>query len=176
MQFFFQILAVVAVATRANAALRNGVVLSETFGGPHGDQYSDLDNVAPGQKVTSLTLHSADRVDGVGLTGTSADGASFDFIHGGDNGDKNTLTLGAGEYITCMEAHWEEQHSHTRIFYLNFTTNNGNTISGGTKTSHSGNDCAPQGYQLGGFFGYAGQELDSIGAIWTSLYPMDDDE
>ncbi|GMF32835.1 unnamed protein product [Phytophthora lilii] len=96
------------------------------------------------------TLRHADCVDGDGLAGTTEGGAEFDFFHGGGGGDKDTATLGAGEYITCMEAHWEEQHSHTRIFYLRITTNLTNTISGGTKTSHSGSDCAPKGYQLGG--------------------------
>ncbi|GMF32936.1 unnamed protein product [Phytophthora lilii] len=173
MKFFFQIMAAAAVVARANAALQNGVVLSETFGGPHGDQYSDLEDAAPGQKVKSITVRSAKRVDAIILDGNTEGGSSFNFIHGGNGGDPTTLELGAGEYITCMEAHWEEEHRHTRIFYISFTTSANNTISGGTKTSHSGNDCAPKGYQLGGFFGYAGQELDSVGAIWTSIDPVD---
>ncbi|GMF28869.1 unnamed protein product [Phytophthora lilii] len=137
---------------------------------PHGDQYSDLEDVAPGQSVKSITLRYADRVDGVGLAGTSDDGATFDFFHGGGGSDRETRSLADDEYITCMEAHWKEQHCHTRIFYLSFTTSANNTISGGTKTSHFEMNALPR---VTGFFGYAGQELDSVGAIWTSINPVD---
>ncbi|GMF37252.1 unnamed protein product [Phytophthora lilii] len=92
-------------------------------------------------------------------------------IGGPHGGSPNTLTLGDGEYITGMEAHYGEKDDHTRIKYIKFTTNKGNTVEGGNpdkKMKGAETDSAPMGYQLGGFFGRCGNELDSVGAIWTS--------
>ncbi|GMF28878.1 unnamed protein product [Phytophthora lilii] len=162
----------VALVAQGTAALENGIVLGETFGGPHGDKYSDLQLVAPGQNVTAITIRSKERVDGVGIDVIEPSGIKSTYYHGGNGGDPNTLKLGEGEYITGMEAHSNEQHSHTRIFYISFTTNLGRSISGGTPSNDIGKDSAPDGYQLGGFFGYCADELDSVSAIWTSIKPV----
>ncbi|KAF4029725.1 putative secreted protein [Phytophthora infestans] len=77
----------------------------------------------------------------------------------------NTLTLGAGEFITGIEAHWGEKDDHTRDKYIQFTTSSGKTISGGNPTKDIGKDSAPPGYQLGGFVGTCGKELDSVGVV-----------
>eukprot|EP00644_Phytophthora_capsici_P010456 jgi/Phyca11/17738/fgenesh1_pg.PHYCAscaffold_30_\ len=50
-----------------------------------------------------------------------------------------------------MEAHWDKNShtdDHTRVFYLKLTT-------------------SADGFQLAGFFGRAGGEIDQLGAIWT---------
>ncbi|KAE8911837.1 hypothetical protein PF005_g9914 [Phytophthora fragariae] len=85
----------------------DAVQLSESFGGPHGNDFSDQASVVSGQTVTSITIRAGDRVDGVSL-GISAPTAQT-FTHGGTGGTDNTLTLGIGEYITSMEAHWGEK-------------------------------------------------------------------
>ncbi|ETK95946.1 hypothetical protein L915_01188 [Phytophthora nicotianae] len=172
MKFLLQVLATTAVTVGNAAALKNGVQLSETFGGPHGNKYSDLELVGPGQTVQAITIRSGERVNGVGLDITDTSGQKVNLYHGGRGGDKNTLTLGAGEYINAIEAHWGEKDSHTRIKYIRFNTTEGNTISGGNPTENIGVDTAPAGYQLGGFVGYSAKELDSVGAIWTSITPV----
>ncbi|KAF4147949.1 Jacalin-like lectin domain [Phytophthora infestans] len=139
----------------------------------HADQYSDLDLVGPGQTVQALTVRSGKRVSGVGLDITNVFGQQVNLYHGGDGGDKNTLTLGRGEYITAIEAHWGEKGDHTRIKYIRFNTTAGNTISGGNPTENIGMDSAPVNYQLGGFVGYCGRELDSVGAVWTRISSVD---
>lgn len=72
-----------------------------------------------------------------------------------------------------MEAHWEKKASgltsRTRIFFLSFTTSAGNSVSGGSKTEETGTVIAPKGYQLGGFFGQDGDEIDMLGVVWTSI-------
>ncbi|OWZ05637.1 hypothetical protein PHMEG_00022238 [Phytophthora megakarya] len=68
-----------------------------------------------------------------------------------------------------MEAHAGKHKHHTRIKYIKFTTNKGNSIEGGTKTDIIGMDTAKEGYQLSGFVGRSGDELDMVGAIWTSI-------
>ncbi|ETP07256.1 hypothetical protein F441_16435 [Phytophthora nicotianae CJ01A1] len=52
--------------------------------------------------------------------------------------------------------------------YIEFTTDAGNTISAGSPTDKIGKDSAPEGYQLGGFVGYSGNELDSEGDFVNS--------
>ncbi|KAG6584966.1 Vps9-Ankyrin repeat-containing protein [Phytophthora cinnamomi] len=156
------------VATGA-ADLPKGVYLTETYGGPHGDAYSDVGRVFAGQVVKSITVCSGDRVDGVGL---EVEGLSDQLYHGGRHGSTNTRTLATGENVISMEVHWDKHDSHTRIFFVNFTTSLGNSIVGGTPVpdpNHKAKVAAQRGYQLGGFVGYAGRELDSVGALWTQI-------
>ncbi|KAG6597912.1 RAN GTPase-activating protein 2 [Phytophthora cinnamomi] len=143
------------------------IVLGELFGGPHGNAFSDIDLIKFGQTASSVTIRSAKRVDAVTLQVASP--AELTFSHGGRGGEEKTLTLGSGEYINSMEAHWEKQGSHTRVFYLSFTTSQGKTISGGTKTDKSGVAAAPEGFMLSGFYGRAADEVDQLGAIWTRI-------
>lgn len=62
-----------------------------------------------------------------------------------------------------------KKNDHTRIFYLSFGTSAGNTVSGGSITDDKNSVTAPEGFQLGGFFGRDGDEIDSLGAVWTRL-------
>ncbi|POM81614.1 Hypothetical protein PHPALM_392 [Phytophthora palmivora] len=170
MKFIYQVLASAALAASCAAALEEGVILGESFGEPYGDTYSDLDLVGPGQTVESISIRSGKRVDAVIFEITDPSGQSSTLHHGGGGGDKNTLKLGEDEYITSWEAQWGDDGD--RIQYIVFTTNKGNSIGGGVPTGNSGKDKAPKGYQLGGFIGCSGRELDQAGAIWTSIKPM----
>uniref|UniRef100_H3H2I5 Jacalin-type lectin domain-containing protein n=1 Tax=Phytophthora ramorum TaxID=164328 RepID=H3H2I5_PHYRM len=170
--FFCQVLVMVALVARGAVATDEGILLSETFGGPHGTKYSDIDLVSPGQTVQSVTIQAGERINGIGVAVTDPSGLKTDLFHGGKGGDPNTLTLSAGEYIMGIEAHWGEKGDHTRIKYLRFTTNLGNFIEGGNPTKNIAKNTAPEGYQLGGFFGTCGKELDSVGIVWTSIAPV----
>ncbi|GMF52488.1 unnamed protein product [Phytophthora fragariaefolia] len=147
--------------------LNDDIRLSNTFGGPHGDQFTDVASAAGGQTVKSITLRSGSRVDAVSLTMSAPTTKAF--THGGTGGTAKTLTLSSGEYITAMEAHWGKYNSHTRIFNLKFMTSLGNTLSGGTTTGDSATVYAPEGYQLSAFHGRGGDEIDALGAIWTKI-------
>ncbi|KAE9110804.1 hypothetical protein PF007_g11726 [Phytophthora fragariae] len=148
------------------------VQLSETFGGPHGNEFSDQSAATSGQTITSLTVRGGDRIDGLTLEVSAPKTQTF--THGGTGGDPSTLKLGQGEYITSVEAHWGQKDGHTRIFYLNFGTNAGNSVSAGTQTDEKGSITAPDGYQLGGFFGRDGDEIDLLGVVWTSVAVVKD--
>ncbi|ETK95821.1 hypothetical protein F441_01331 [Phytophthora nicotianae CJ01A1] len=147
--------------------LNDEIRLSNAVGGPHGDQFTDVASAAGGQTVKSITLRSGSRVDAVSIS-ISAPSATT-FSHGGTGGTAKTLTLSSGEYITSMQAHWSKYNGRTRIFYLKFTTNLGNTLSGGTTTDESTTVYAPDGYQLSAFHGRDGDEIDALGAIWTEI-------
>ncbi|KAE9298282.1 hypothetical protein PF008_g23535 [Phytophthora fragariae] len=68
-----------------------------------------------------------------------------------------------------MEVHWGKKKDRTRIFYLKFQTNNGLSVEGGTPTGSSATMTAPEGYQLSGFHGRAGDSIDALGAIFTRI-------
>ncbi|RAG86502.1 endonuclease [Streptacidiphilus pinicola] len=136
---------------------------SDTFGGPHGSFYTDLASVPAHAQATTLTLRSGNRVDAVGLT--LADGTTL--THGGTGGTPSTLTLGAGEYVTQAQLCEGQYNGDTRVFYAKFTTNLGRSLAGGTTTSDCVTDTAPAGWQLAGFYGRDGAEVDKLGLIYT---------
>uniref|UniRef100_H3G960 Jacalin-type lectin domain-containing protein n=1 Tax=Phytophthora ramorum TaxID=164328 RepID=H3G960_PHYRM len=147
--------------------LNDEIRLSNAVGGPHGDQFTDIASAAGGQTVSSITMRSGSRVDAVSIAVSAPTATTFS--HGGTGGTAKTLTLSSGEYITSIEAHWGKYNSHTRIFYLKFTTSLGNTLSGGTTTDDGATVYAPDGYQLSAFHGRDGDEIDALGAIWTKI-------
>ncbi|OWY98082.1 hypothetical protein PHMEG_00031245 [Phytophthora megakarya] len=156
-----------------SAELPPGAYFGANFGGNYGHPFSDEKMVKSGQKVLSINLRAGERVDAVMLNIVKPTGGEGPLIHGGIGGDlKKPLALAEGEYIISMEAHNGEHKGHTRIKYIKFTTNKGNFIEGGTKTDEIGLDTAKEGYQLSGFVGRSGDELDLVGAIWTSIQPV----
>ena len=139
--------------------------LSEAWGGPHGDAFTDLASVPLAQRVAKLSLRAGSRVDQVGLT--FADGTSF--THGGNGGTARELTLAAGEHLKSVTLHSAQYKGRTRVFYADFATNTGRTLSGGSRTSSSVTYTAPDGWQIAGFHGRSGDEVDSLGVIYTRI-------
>ncbi|MFJ4536795.1 jacalin-like lectin [Streptomyces tibetensis] len=137
--------------------------LSEQFGGPHGDYYNDIDAVPAGVRPISLSLRSGTRVDGVGVTLGNGKVVS----HGGTGGTVSTLNLGSGEFLSSAQLCQGEKDGRTRIFSATFTTNLGRSLSGGTTTSDCVTRTAPSGWQIAGFHGRAGAEVDKLGFIYT---------
>ncbi|MGW8765171.1 jacalin-like lectin [Streptomyces sp. NPDC055815] len=137
--------------------------LSEQFGGPHGDPFNDLDRVPAGARATTLALSAGSRVDRLAITldnGTT-------LTHGGAGGTTSSLTLGSEEYVTTAHLCRAQKDGRTRIFHAAFTTNLGRTLAGGTPTSDCVTRTAPPGWQITGFHGRSGDEIDKIGLIRT---------
>ncbi|MEH1013260.1 jacalin-like lectin [Micromonospora sp. CPCC 206060] len=149
-----------------NWTLDPGLRMSDTWGGPHGTPFTDVDAV--GLRVTSVSLRAGSRLDqvGVGL----ADGSTL--THGGTGGTAAALTLADGEYVTAVTLTQGRKDGQTRIFSIRLTTNHGRTLSGGTPTSAAVTYTAPPGWRFAGFFGRSGTEVDQLGAIW-SVMPTD---
>ncbi|MEV5953934.1 jacalin-like lectin [Streptomyces sp. NPDC051987] len=137
--------------------------LSDQYGGPHGDYYQDIDKVAAGARAATISLRSGSRVDQVGIT--LADGTTL--THGGTGGTASSLTLGSNEYVTTAYLCEGKYNNTTRIFYAKFTTNLGRTLAGGATTSDCVTRTAPSGWQIAGFHGRSGDELDKVGFIYT---------
>ncbi|KAG6613084.1 uncharacterized protein IUM83_11904 [Phytophthora cinnamomi] len=166
MKFFFQAVAaaVMLLASGTDAELYR---LSEKFGEPHGTSFSDAGFAIAGQTVRSVTIRTGERVNGVGIDVTRPDGERTNLFHGGSGGYPKTLALNSGERFLCLEAHSGKYHGRTRIRYIKITTTSGRSIDGGTPTTKIGKVCAPDGFQLGGFAGSSGVELDQVGAVWV---------
>ncbi|MCH7232708.1 hypothetical protein L0U85_17890 [Glycomyces sp. L485] len=143
----------------ASADLR----MSDQFGGPHGDFFTDVDDISPGAAATELRLRGGSRVDQIGMT--LAGGTSLD--HGGSGGTLGTLAMRSGEYPTELFLCRAKHDGHTRIFHARFTTSTGRTLAAGTRTDDCTTYGAPSGWQIAGFHGRAGDELDKVGVIYT---------
>ncbi|MDQ0905525.1 hypothetical protein QFZ22_001510 [Streptomyces canus] len=137
--------------------------LSEQYGGPHGDYYNDINSVPADARATTLALRAGSRIDQLSLT--LASGTTL--THGGTGGTASALTLGSGEYVTTANLCQAEKDGRTRIFYAKFTTNLGRTLTGGTTTSDCVTRTAPTGWQIAGFHGRGGDEVDKVGFIYT---------
>jgi endonuclease/exonuclease/phosphatase family metal-dependent hydrolase len=142
-----------------NPALR----LSDQFGGPHGDYFTDVPAVPAGARVRTFSLRSGSRVDQIGVTlenGTV-------LAHGGGGGTAASLTLGSGEYVTTATLCQGSYQAHTRIFSARFVTTQGRVLAGGSSTSDCVTRTAPDGWQIAGFHGRSGDEVDKIGFVYT---------
>jgi hypothetical protein len=137
--------------------------LSEQFGGPHGDYYTDITSVPAGARASVVSMRAGSRVDQLGLT--LANGTTF--AHGGTGGTAKSLTLAGGEYVTSVKLCQAAYNGHTRIFYAQYTTSAGNTLAGGTTTSDCVTRTAPAGWQVAGFHGRSGDAVDKVGFIYT---------
>lgn len=137
--------------------------LSDRFGGPHGTPFTDLDRIPPAMRASAFTLSAGSRVDRIGLT--SADGTTFS--HGGTGGTAQTYRLADGEYAVSAELCQGSYNGHTRIFSARITTNRGGTLAGGTPTADCTTATAPDGWQIAGFHGRAGDEVDQLGFVYT---------
>ncbi|WP_432155324.1 jacalin-like lectin [Streptomyces sp. bgisy153] len=137
--------------------------LSDPFGGPHGDHFTDIGRVPAGARTTTVTLRAGSRVDALGVT--LSDGSTL--THGGTGGTADSLTLGPDEYLTTAQVCRGRKDGRTRIFSVRFTTSLGRVLAGGTTTSDCVTRTAPAGRQIAGFHGRAGDEIDKIGFIYT---------
>ncbi|KAE8151659.1 Endonuclease/exonuclease/phosphatase [Aspergillus avenaceus] len=155
------------VASNFTWTLSDSLRQSDMFGGPHGTWFNDLTSVpssATGQnKPSKITLKGENRVDSIGLTLAS----DQSYTHGGTGGDQSELTLKEDEYWTQARLCQGKYNDHTRIFYLLATTSTGNTVSAGKSTDDCKDFTAPDGWQIVGFFGQDGDEVDQLGFIYA---------
>ncbi|OWY98426.1 hypothetical protein PHMEG_00030814 [Phytophthora megakarya] len=146
------------------------ILLTATFGegNTKGIAFSDISGVKLGQNFSSVSLRGGERVNEVTVRVEAPKENTWS--HGGSGGKEHTLVLQEGEYVNSMEIHLSKKRFRAkRVSYLRLLTNEGNSVSAGTKTDDSKTVDAPEGYQLSGFFGRAGKEVYALGAIWTNI-------
>ena len=153
------------IAVNFNYTLNPNFQFSDQFGGPHGTGYNDVNSLPANPVVQTIGMRSGSRVDQVNLALT--DGTTF--VHGGTGGNASDLILAPGEYVTSVTMDSGQYNSDTRVFYASFTTNHGRTLSGGSTTGSTVTYTAPAGWQIVGFHGRCGDELDKAGVIYARV-------
>ncbi|MFJ6738403.1 jacalin-like lectin [Streptomyces sp. NPDC091279] len=138
---------------------------SDFFGGPHGTAFNDAAALPATVSPRTLTLRGSARLDAVSLT---HDGGTT-LTHGGTGGTAASLTLASGEHLTSVKLTQGQKDSRTRIFSAAFTTDKGRTLSAGTATSDTTTFTAPTGWQIVGFTGRAGDEIDKLGVLYAPI-------
>jgi len=153
------------IETTMHYTLASNLRLGDQFGGPHGTSYSDVNAIPDHPVVQTIGLRAGSRVDQVSL----GLGGGTTFAHGGTGGTAQSLTLASGEYVTKAELRANAFNGNTRIFWARFTTSAGRTITGGTASGTSATFTAPAGWQIVGFHGRAGDELDKVGLVYAPI-------
>jgi endonuclease/exonuclease/phosphatase (EEP) superfamily protein YafD len=138
---------------------------SDFTGGPHGTAFNDADDLPANPAPRTLTLRGATRLDAVSLT---HDGGTA-LAHGGTGGTATSLTLAPGEHLTSVKLTQGQKDGRTRIFSASFTTDRNRPLSAGTATSDAKTFTAPSGWQIVGFTGRAGTEIDKLGVIYAPI-------
>lgn len=139
---------------------------SNLCGGKGGIAFNFLRSTAPSEsRPVSVTIRAGSRVDAVSMT--YANGTALS--DGGNGGSDKTLLLNDGEFITEAEICRDTFNGGYRVFYLKLTTNQGRTVSGGTKTGTSMTLTAPAGSYIVGFFGRAEANIDKLGMIYKNM-------
>lgn len=146
-------------------ALNSSLRASDFFGGPHGTAFNDADDLPAGVSPRTLTLRGSSRLDGVSLT---LDGGTV-LSHGGTGGTATSLTLASGEHLSSVKLTQGQKDGRTRIFSAAFTTDKGRSLSAGTVTSDAKTFTAPSGWQIVGFTGRAGDEIDKLGVLYAPI-------
>ncbi|MFJ2257023.1 jacalin-like lectin [Streptomyces sp. NPDC087844] len=138
---------------------------SDFFGGPHGTAFNDADDLPATPSPRTLTLRGGSRLDAVSLT---LDGGTS-LTHGGTSGTAASLTLAAGEHLTSVKLTQGQKDGRTRIFSAAFTTDKSRTMSAGSATADAVTYTAPTGWQIAGFSGRAGTEIDKLGVLYAPI-------
>ncbi|MDC8831910.1 jacalin-like lectin [Alteromonas gilva] len=153
------------VAANWQYSTNENMQLSAYSGGHGGTFFSDVTAVDANPGVASVWLRAAARVDQIGLVDASGNSRGY----GGTGGNLQALTLQTGEYISAVEVCLGDRNNSQRVFYTAIETNQQRVISGGTVTGNCIDYQAPNGWQISGLHGRAGDELDALGVIYTPV-------
>ncbi|WP_062648849.1 jacalin-like lectin [Streptomyces maremycinicus] len=138
---------------------------SDFFGGPHGTAFNDAADLPATPSPRTLILRGGARLDALALT---LDGGTT-LTHGGTGGTAASLTLATGEHLTSLKLTQGQRDGRTRIFSAAFTTDKGRALSSGTATTDATTFTAPSGWQIVGFTGRAGDEVDKLGVLYAPI-------
>lgn len=136
---------------------------SNFFGGAYGSWFNDLPSLPALPKPSVLTFRGGSRLDSVGVTLTNGQ----TFTHGGTGGTATSLALASTEYWTSAKLCQGQKDGETRNFYVLATTSMGRTLASGTVTSDCSTFTAPTGWQIVGFLGQDGDEIDQLAFIYA---------
>ncbi|MDH6625526.1 hypothetical protein M2271_003337 [Streptomyces sp. LBL] len=145
--------------------LNSSLKASDFYGGPHGTAFNDADDLPAAPSPRTLTLRGGTRLNTVSLT---LDGGTV-LSHGGTGGTASSLALASGEHLTSVKLTQGQKDGRTRIFSAAFATDKGRTLSAGTPATDTKTFTAPSGWQITGFTGRSGDEIDKLGVVYAPI-------
>lgn len=135
----------------------------QATGGTGGGAFDDTAQLPNPLAVASIAVRTGDRMDSISITYRNG----ITLQHGGGGGSEHALILDEGEVLTkarfCTGAH----DGTVRIFYALITTSGGRTLEAGSSSTSCANFNAPDGFQIAGFHGRSGEEVDALGALYV---------
>ncbi|KAK1834496.1 endonuclease/Exonuclease/phosphatase [Podospora conica] len=144
-----------------------GLRQSEFRGGPHGARWFNDVGVLGGKggrvKTAVVVLRGGSRLDGVGVV--LEDGTRL--THGGSGGKEVVLNLARDEFWVEAELCQGQKDGRTRNFYLRAGTSAGRSLAAGTRTGDCAVLAAPSGWQVVGFMGQDGDEVDQLALVYA---------
>ncbi|PHH50528.1 hypothetical protein CFIMG_007400RA00001 [Ceratocystis fimbriata CBS 114723] len=139
---------------------------SDIFGTSQGQEwFNDAPTLAAKgnrPKAAIIAFSGGNRLDKVSVT--LDDTTSFE--HGGGGGDMKDLTLEADEYWTTIDLCQGEGEGKNRIFYAKATTTKDRVLEVGKMTEKCDTYSAPTNFQIVGFAGQAGDEIDQLAVVY----------
>ncbi|CCC13990.1 hypothetical protein SMACR_08157 [Sordaria macrospora] len=142
-------------------------------GASYGTWFNDatiLDETPEPVKAKKITFRGGSRLDAVSLTISHSDGkGTTELVHGGRGGTESSLVLGEGEHWVKSELCQGKKGDKTRNFYIQATTSKGRTLEAGTRTSDCKVFVSEEGWQVVGFLGESGDEVDLLGFIYGKI-------
>ncbi|TDH71064.1 hypothetical protein CCR75_002803 [Bremia lactucae] len=154
-----------ATAAFAGQPVHTNIAGTE-FGDKDGGQFDYRFSKNFGEILKGVTISTGERVDSIGVIFQTPRQEQVTYSYGGDGGTLQTLMLQEGERITGIEAHSTVKDGRKRISFIKISTNQNRFIEGGTKTDDVNKEDAEDGFQLMGFYGRHGDEVNSVGALW----------
>ena len=136
-------------------------IKSQSYGGDKGMPFDDERDIAELASIQTLMLRSGARIDCLAFE--LNDGSRLE--HGGRGGSESSLNLETDELIQSVEIYTQKKSGSARVFYLNFITNYGRSFEGGKPEGQYHRFDVPDGWQIVGFHGRSGKELDQVGFI-----------
>uniref|UniRef100_A0ACD5TF89 Uncharacterized protein n=1 Tax=Avena sativa TaxID=4498 RepID=A0ACD5TF89_AVESA len=151
-----------------------GSTLQAMGDGPWGGNGSSKGYIERGQlpvRLLSVTVHSGFIVDALEFSCLDQAGQQRTFgPWGGSGGHKDTITLGASDFITKISGTTDEVEGRTVVSSLLIVTNNGKTYgpfgSENAKKQFSSGK-VPSNGRITGFFGTYSKYLDSVGVYYA---------
>ncbi|KAL1897829.1 hypothetical protein Cpir12675_002174 [Ceratocystis pirilliformis] len=139
---------------------------SDLYGAPHGQVwFNDAPTIASKAnrpKVATIGFSGDNRVDKVSVT--LNDNTKLE--HGGLGGDWKAINLEVDEYWKTVYMCQGMKGGNTRIFYIKATTTKNNFVEAGKVTDSCETYNAPADFQIIGFAGQSGDEIDQLGVIY----------
>ncbi|KAL1886972.1 hypothetical protein Cpir12675_006793 [Ceratocystis pirilliformis] len=139
---------------------------SDLFGAPHGQVwFNDATTIASKgnrPKAAVIGFSGGRRLDKVAVT--LSDETLFE--HGGKGGKWKKITLAVDEFWTKVDLCQGMKEGKTRIFYIKATTSKNQILEVGKSSDTCTTYVAPSGFQILGFVGQSGDEIDQLGVIY----------